>query len=510
MLTRRRFLATTALAAASTSRHVPRRAPVTLTIPPHGSGPTVPDDFLGLSYEVEQLADSAFFSPHNTGLVRQFKALASRGVLRTGGNTGEFGWWKAAPDAPEPPHPPTREVSGEPKAEYYAVTPEAVRNLDGFLRATGWSCIYGINMGTNTAPRAADEAAFVAQTLGSRLQYFQIGNEPELFSRHLRDPKTWSAHAYLQEWLELARAVAARVPGARFGIPDLGGNHSWMTTIADEWPSITDRPRVVAFTHHYYFNGPATNPAVTIPNLLKPATLAAVQKTADVARAAAAKMGVPLRMSEGNTCYGGGKPGLSDVFASALWSADYALLLASNGYTGVNLHGGTGTVVANGLGGSLPGDALLATEGATPADVVSHPHPFYSPIGSFGSGYTLEPVAHGLRFAGAFTGGRTMDADFASVLQASGVNATGYGAELPGGHRSVIVLNKDLAKDVEVELDFGRNAPGAVAVETLTAPEIDSREAHITRAPRAGGLQDGRYAVAVPHASGVRITLAGA
>jgi len=31
--------------------------------------------------------------------------------------------------------------------------------------------------------------------MGDRLQYFQIGNEPDLFSRHLRDPKTWSALA---------------------------------------------------------------------------------------------------------------------------------------------------------------------------------------------------------------------------------------------------------------------------------------------------------------------------
>ncbi len=246
----------------------------------------MPADFLGLSYEVEQLADPGFFSPHHTALVRQFKALAPRGVLRTGGNTGEFAWWKAGPDSPEPVHPKTREVPGEPIAEFYPVTAEAVRNLAGFLEATGWTCIYGINMGTNTPPRAADEAAFVARALGSRLQYFQIGNEPELFSLHLRDPKTWSARVWMQEWLELARAIASRVPTARFGIPDLGGNHSWMKTISDEWPSVADKPRIMAFTHHYYFDGPATNPAVTIPNLLKPATLAGVQRTADVAAAA--------------------------------------------------------------------------------------------------------------------------------------------------------------------------------------------------------------------------------
>jgi len=58
-------------------------------------------------------------------------------------------------------------------------------------------------MGTNTPARAAEEAAFVAETLGQRLQYFQIGNEADLFNRHLRDPKTWSAKTYLEEWLTL-------------------------------------------------------------------------------------------------------------------------------------------------------------------------------------------------------------------------------------------------------------------------------------------------------------------
>ena len=120
--------------------------------------------------------------------------------------------------------------------------------------------------------------------------------------------------------------------------------------------SVENPPHVTTLTHHYYFGGPATNPEVNIPNLLKPATMARVQKTADIATAAANKMGVRVRMTEGNTCYRGGKPGVSDVFAAALWSADYSLLLASNNYSGINLHGGTGKSVANSVGGFLPGD----------------------------------------------------------------------------------------------------------------------------------------------------------
>src|SRR6202789_1711939 len=395
MLTRRKFLATAACTMAAARLHAQGQSKVrvALSIPRDATGPHMPIDFVGLSYEVQQLADPSFFSAQNSGLIREFEALSSIGVLRLGGNTSEFAYWKPKPDSPEPEHPQVREVVGEPKAHYYAVTPEAVRNLAEFLRATGWNCIYGIGMGTNTPARAAEEAVFAAERLGERLQYFQIGNEADLFDRHLRDPKTWSAKTYLEEWLALSRAIAVRIPAAKFGMPDVASNVSWLTEIADLWPSIENPPHVTTLSHHYYFGGPATNPEVNIANLLKPATMARIQKTADTATTAANKMGVRVRMTEGNTCYRGGKPGVSDVFAAALWAADYSLLLAANNYSGINLHGGTAPVIASGLGGVMFGDDVLKGEGATTEQIATHPHPYYAPIASFGSDYILEPVA---------------------------------------------------------------------------------------------------------------------
>jgi hypothetical protein len=194
MLTRRKFLATAACTVGAIRLHVSGQSKVrvVLSISRESTGPHIPIDFVGLSYEVQQLTDSSFFSAQNSGLIREFKALASTGVLRLGGNTSEFAYWKPKPDSSEPEHPQVREVQGEPKAQYYAVTPQAVRNLAEFLQATSWNCLYGIGMGTNTRARAAEEAVFVAETLGDRLQYFEIGNEADLFARHLRDPKTWS------------------------------------------------------------------------------------------------------------------------------------------------------------------------------------------------------------------------------------------------------------------------------------------------------------------------------
>jgi hypothetical protein len=156
MLTRRKFLANAACTVAAARLHAQGQSEVrvALSIPKEATGPRMPIDFVGLSYEVQQLADPTFFSAQKSGLIREFKALSSTGVLRLGGNTSEFSYWKPAPDSPEPEHPQVREAEGEPKAHYYAVTVEAVRNLAEFLQATGWTCLYGIGMGTNTPARA--------------------------------------------------------------------------------------------------------------------------------------------------------------------------------------------------------------------------------------------------------------------------------------------------------------------------------------------------------------------
>jgi hypothetical protein len=46
------------------------------------NGPHMPVDYVGLSYEVQQLLGPAFFSRHYVGLIREFKALSGPGVLR--------------------------------------------------------------------------------------------------------------------------------------------------------------------------------------------------------------------------------------------------------------------------------------------------------------------------------------------------------------------------------------------------------------------------------------------
>ena len=100
-----------------------------------------------------------------------------------------------------------------------------------------------------------------------------------------------------------------------------------------------------------------------------------------------------------------------------------------------------------------------------------------------------------------------MKTEFSTTLQAAGVNATAYAAKLPGGRTCVIILNKDGVADLELELDFGSGMSGAAETETLHAPSLDSREAHITTSAKTDSLKKGKCTVIVPRATGLRLTV---
>lgn len=462
-------------------------AAIALTLGSAGGAP-VPPNFVGLSYENMQLEDPTFFSPKNKSLIEQFRRITPHGVLRLGGNTSEFGWWKERPDAPAPHRVDSPwKASGEPTAAtVFAITPEAIDNLHGFLEATGWDCIYGLNLGYGTPETDVPEAVYVSNKLGLHLAYFQIGNEVDLFKGHLRDPQTWNVDSYLQQWSTIAHAVQTALPSAKFGLPDVAADVSWLPAIADRWGSLPATPHLVSLSHHYYWSGPPSNPKANIENLLQPDPK--VLADAQMAKDAAMKIGpgVTWRMTEGNTVYRGGKYGVSDVFAAALWSADYLLTLMSQGYAGVNLHGGSGHAQAVSVGGVFHGEALMTDPNAP------HPKPFYTPIANegtlAGSGvngklngtYLLEPVAYGMQFAAAFAGATMRPVTFNAGYQ----NATAYAGQRPDGTTLLALLNKDPQQPLTVACP-----PVARIVLSLTAPALDSREAHIERGSHLTGTQ---------------------
>ena len=102
--------------------------------------------------------------------------------------------------------------------------------------------IYGLNLGSGTPERDAEEAAYVSKTIGARLLYFQIGNEADLYhnDRNGLRPSNWAFPDYLANWVSFANAVSGRVPDAKFGGPDSGNMMDWPLLFA---------PQAVSYTH---------------------------------------------------------------------------------------------------------------------------------------------------------------------------------------------------------------------------------------------------------------------
>ena len=487
IVTRRSFLANAASTVALTivpsvgtaQQATPAKA--TLTVAAGSAGPVVPQDFIGLSYEAMQLEDPAFFSPANVGLVQQFRALAPHGVLRLGGNTSEFSWWKPnASDAP-PVRPKGVVDDGEPAPDtLFAITPKAIRALRGFLDATGWTCIYGLNLGYGTPAIDLPEAEFVYETLGPKLLSFQIGNEVDLFYRHLRDKATWNVDTYLQQWLAIARAVQKACPRAVFGMPDVAADVTWLPQIAERWAAVPDKPNVKTLSHHYYVGGPPSNPEMNIAALLKRDPK--VEEQAELATTAATRMGVKVRMTEGNTCYQAGKDGVSDVYASALWSATYLFTLMQYGYSGVNLHGGSGHATAVSVGNRFRGEELMADRN------LPHPKPFYTPIANVGTlagsgtegklsaDYTLEPVGYGMKFASAFAGCTIVPVTLTQPGEQR--NVVAFAAKRVDGKTLVAILNKEAEAAIQIA------APHFQTLQTLTGPSLEARSAQVSTVVR--------------------------
>ena len=425
----------------------------------------LPLTFTGLSYELAQLTDPKFFSADNHELVTHFRLLSPHGVLRTGGNTSEFCWFQvdAATAAPKLRLPPGKLEENWMPHRLFAIKPEAIDALAGFLKATGWKLIYGLNFGNSTPERAATEAAYVARAVDERLEFFQIGNEPDFYTdaNNGTRPPGWGFADYLKEWAAYAEAIAAQVPGARFGGPDVGASSNWVTRFGEEIPSEV-RARLTTLTGHYYAEGPPNDPRVTTARLL--AGNAEIAGEMQKIEAVAQARGLVYRMTEGNSCYRGGKPGMSNAFAAALWAGDYMLQLASLGCAGVNLHGGRSAFLTAGLGDHTPGMEVAKTPQAMRSG-------FYTPIFSEPDvPVKAMPIFYGMLLANQFAGGTMMQMDG----KIEGVNATAYAARSGSGFK-VALFNKDELKNVDVTV----RVPDAVKRATawrLQALALDATE----------------------------------
>ncbi|MGO9273651.1 MAG: glycosyl hydrolase family 79 C-terminal domain-containing protein [Terriglobia bacterium] len=396
-----------------------------LRLRPELQGPEIPPDFLGLGYEISSVAKPGLLSANNRALTGLVRRLSPEGVIRIGGITSDFANWSAKGEAVSAP-------------KQSVINQAAAADLGSFLRATGWKLIWGLNLGNGTPEMAAEEAAAIASAAGDALLAFQIGNEPDLFGGNGHRPANYDYRQFYREFKRYVGVVRTSVPGAPMAGPDVARRTDWVASFARD-----ERSKCKLLTHHYYEEGPPQNPASTLENLLKPrGQFRGIIKRL---RATSRSVKVPYRIVEINTCFGGGKAGVSDTFASALWGLDLMFELAAADGAGLNMETGV-----NQLGWISK----------------------YSPIDTDPQGsYLARPLYYGMLAFALANRGRLVAIEAAL----SRINFKSYAVSGKGGRLWVTMINKDDRQGAEVTLESPQPFTSGNVIR-LTAPAIDSKD----------------------------------
>ncbi len=413
------------LARTSPAQTSPQSRRISLIVNPEQALGEIPADFLGLGYEISSVARPGLLSARNSTYVQFVRNLGRHGVIRIGGNTSDFSSFSK--DGPAV------------CATKGTVADDAViHDLGEFLEATGWQLIWGLNLGSRDVRNAVDEAASVIAAAKEKLLAFEIGNEPDLFAGGVAHrAKGYSYADYLKEYREYKAALRAKFPKIPFAGPDVASHTDWVTQFAADEGS-----DVKLLTHHRYAEGPPTSPASTIERLLAPSE--GLTRMLTQCEAASHSAGVPYRICETNSCFGGGKPGVSDTLAAALWGLDYLFTMAAANCAGANLETGI-----NQLG------------------FVSS----YSPIAD---DEAQRPVAKPLYYAMLAFAKAGRGTRIGTQFDPAGTNVTAYAVKDTAGRIVVTAINKTADADTAMSISLPEHFKKA-SILRLTGPSLESK-----------------------------------
>jgi hypothetical protein len=203
----------------------------------------------------------------------------------------------------------------------------------------------------------------------SKLAGLELGNEPDtyqlfdLYPGHPIRPKDFGPKAYLRQALAHERAIARAAPGAPIAGPaTIGGYPAWLRA----FPHLlaAQRRYLKLVTIHSYPLLACGHRKISPWALLSRSALEARAGLIAGLITVAGRIHRRLRISETNSIACGGSHGASDAFASALWGADWAFLVAALHGDGVNFHF------------AAPAYAPF-TAGATPTGPAARVNPLY-------------------------------------------------------------------------------------------------------------------------------------
>jgi hypothetical protein len=400
--------------------------PVSVQITLRNHGRRVPRRFLGLSFEASALPQIASYSASGN-FVRLLRSLGP-GLLRFGGVSADtrIAWTDAA----------------TPRPAWASSVLEArdLRRLGVLAARSGWRVLLTVGLAHYEPLAAAREVREAKRALGPWLAGVEIGNEPDAFARHGLRSLPWNPAVYDAEVRRYRTAIRRLSHGIRFAGPSVSGSRSFL-----RWGRAAARSqRPALLTGHHYPLGCNQAPPPSIANLLSEQTrhLEAISlvRYLSVSR----RSRIPFRMDEANSVSCGGRPGVSDTFASALWASDYISQVMAAGASGINLQGNP----ANCLG--------------------------YTPVCASSAGYlqagvlTARPVFYALLLTKGLIGDRPLRTSVSSQQPA---NVAVRALLAPDGGLHFVIVDEDPpgSPRVALSLQVGRRFRSGTVLE-LAAP----------------------------------------
>ena len=335
-------------------------------------------------------------------------------------------------------------IGGNSTDKTGAPTSTTVQPFAELATALGVHFVLGVNLGANNVNLAMDQAkTYVSQMPAGSLDAIEIGNEPDLYSKTGMRTAPYAYQNYIADFNIWKTSITPLLPS---GTQLMGASWASSGMLSNIQSYDSSQAKALAnFSHHYYVaNGQADNPDDI---LLKPSSATNGPKAVAAAVNTTHAYGIPFRMGEMNSLYGGGKEGISDAFESALWAIDTMFEYVNVGVDGVNWHLGNG------------GSYAAFSFGIHSTDA--------------GTTYTLNsvrPLYYGLLFFQAATGN---GAHLLPVTLSTNANLSAWATADSSGTRRLVIINKDTSSTGSVAVSL--SGYSHAKVYRLSAPSYQSK-----------------------------------
>jgi Glycosyl hydrolase family 79 C-terminal beta domain len=470
-------------------------APVTVHVSHTAVGRPIAPGFVGFSFEYQAVREYTGSNPHaiNPVLVRLIRNLApdQSPVLRIGGNSADETWW------------PTHAIPCTPGITY-TLDRSWLATTRALAVATRARMILDLNLKLDSAAEVSAEAHALQTGIGtSRIDAFEIGNEPELYpitpfyyrkpnnTPVYPRPRSYGFKAYAREMSDFSK----QVQGTALAGPATG-NFGWLSHLNKLFAA---EPGIKIVSYHRYplircFTQPGEPNYPSIPNLLSPAAARGLLQGAGKYIALAHRHHATFRVDELGSVACKGQAGVSDTFASALWMVDTLFAMARSGVDGVNIH-------------TLP-------------EANYHPFTFQNVNGRWLG--EVKPEYYGILL---FTEAAPPGSRLLAVSTTADPDVRVRATLTPAGQINVVLINDSLSDDKTVQIASPGGATKPAIVERLSAPSADATDG-VTLAGQSFGAEtatgtltgafqpehltpaNGQYLVDLPAASAAMVSFA--